>query len=172
MHFIKFLWRFSTCSLHLKFSLIKIRFSVFISKSTASRDYHSRWSAAERHGVYHLLSTGKHTCWGGCSSLTESSNACNKSKGPVLIWMGCLTVIHTISNCVADPHCATDPVFMTRPYPEPEHSGSLPGPRSPDDLWPRHGVKVIRRTGRRGRGVCRNPHVQRNHYLFSRKCSI
>ena len=71
---------------------------------------------------------------------------------------------------VADSYRAADPVFVTRPYTEPEHNSSSIGPRTPDDLRPFHRLEVIRRTSRRGRGVCRNPHVQRNHYLFSRKC--
>lgn len=37
----------------------QFHFFSLISKSTASWDYHSRWSAAERYGVHHIISTGK-----------------------------------------------------------------------------------------------------------------
>lgn len=62
--------------LHLNFSLIIIHISALSSKPTASWDYHSRRAAAERHGVHHLISTGKahilsslHSCYIGFSSV-------------------------------------------------------------------------------------------------------
>uniref|UniRef100_A0A3Q3GIN4 Nuclear transcription factor Y subunit beta n=1 Tax=Labrus bergylta TaxID=56723 RepID=A0A3Q3GIN4_9LABR len=71
-------------------------------------------------------------------------------------------VHHVIST---DSHRTADPVLMTRP----EHSSSSPGPCSDS----RRRVTVIRRRGRRGEtGVCRNPRVQRIHYLLSRTCSF
>lgn len=134
---------FSICSWHLEFSLIKTRSPSLISKSPASWDYHSRWSAAERHGVHHLISTGKprqqHSGWMYClhhylqMSCTDMYEIMNKLEN---------NAHHLQLNSVSVLQIPTvqQIQFSWRGLtPSPNTAAPYQAPRSPDDLWPCHG---------------------------------